>query len=156
MIKSGMNPPGPSRFKSFPGSKTGRAGWESALWRCSPNRGSGGGGRDAHLPTAASARSAMDILGSGVIAERIAKEKGLALVRAGVRVAEAEGRGVGEIAGEAARAHNLATVDGVSTASKGLHLTSGFEGHRRFVVRIAQAKRGEAGEEAEELSPTCG
>ena len=98
----------------------------------------------------------MNILRGGGIAEGIAIEKGLALVRTGVRVAEAEGRRVGEISSEAASAHNLATVDGVSTAGEGLHLPSRFEGYGWFVIWIAQAKRRETGEEAEELSPTCG
>jgi hypothetical protein len=88
----------------------------------------------------------MHILGGGGIAEGIAKEKGLALVRAGIGVAEAEGRGIGQIASEAARAHNLASVDGVAASGKGLHLSSGLEGFGGLVVRIAQAKRGEAGE----------
>jgi hypothetical protein len=79
----------------------------------------------------------MDILRRGGIAERVSKEEGLALVGSGVGVAEAEGRGVGEVAGEAARAHDLAKVDGVSAAGECLHLSSGFERRSGLVVRIA-------------------
>ena len=79
----------------------------------------------------------MDILRRGGVAEGVSKEEGLALVGSGVGVADAEGRGVGEVAGEAARAHNLAAVDGVSAAGECLHLSSGFKRRARLVVRIA-------------------
>ncbi len=95
----------------------------------------------------------MHIPGSGGIAEGVAKEKGLALVGADVGVTEAEGRGVGEVAGEASRAHDLAAVDGMSAPGEGLHLPSRLERYGGLVVWIAQAEWGGAGEEAEKLSP---